>query len=42
MILISGKNCTWFKLAETATDVFVIWIKSLVQINPRIQTLQDT
>lgn len=42
MILISGKNCTWFKLAETAADVFVIWIKSPVQINCRIQTLQDT
>lgn len=36
------KNCTWCKLTETAAAAFVIWIKSLVEINPCIQSLQDT
>lgn len=41
MILISGKSCTWFRLAGTDADVFVIWTQSLLQSNPCTQALQD-
>lgn len=36
------KKTTCYKLAEKAADVFVIWIKSLMQLNPCTQILQDT